>query len=197
MTDNTTNEATAHTGGTLAVIVQKQYDSKKMNIKLFNDFLKLKILEKILSITSLFFGLILTLNSAYYIWAYNFTGILFLFMLPVTILVSELIIGLFLTFSGYCLITSRRISVLLYKMTGILMILYPINQFILDKLDSLPFDNYLIPYLFLPFGLFLYALMHSKKYKEFDKKHKRLKSEIIKIVIGLEIFILIDVIFYS
>ena len=168
-----------------------------MNIKILNTFLKLNIIEKLLSIISLLFGLILTIESAYFIWAYNFSSILFFMMIPMTILVSELIIGLFLTFSGYYMIVNLRKSVLFYKMAGVLMILYPLNHFILDRLGYIWLDNYYIPYVILPFGLFLYILMYRKKNTDLDKTQKSLRLEIIKIVIGLVIFIMIDAFFCS
>jgi len=168
-----------------------------MNIKILNAFLKLNFSEKLLSIISLLFGLKLTISSAYYIWAYNFSSILFLFMIPMTILVSELLIGLFMTLSGYYMIVNGEKSVFFYKMAGILMILYPLNHFILDKLDFIWLDNYFIPYLILPFGLFIYILMFRKTNTNIDKKQESFRLELVKIVLGLVIFILIDVIFCS
>lgn len=158
--------------------------------KIFIRYHELKIFDKILSVLSLFFGGGLTIDSAYLIWAYNFTGGLFLFMFPMTILITEFIIGLVLTFAGVYTFVNSRTSVKLYNQVGVLMILYPLNNFIMDVCMS----GYYVPIIMLPIGLFLYMLIIIDN-KESNKKQIFLIYDLFRILIGIGIFILIDVLF--
>lgn len=167
-------------------------------MKILYKFLRLKIFEKLLVITTLILGITLTINSAFFIWAYNFSSILFLFMMPMTILISEFIIGLTLVFSGYYLIVNRMKSILLYKISGILIILYSINHSILTQIDnSVWHGDYKNPYFILPFGVLIILISFIPKYRSLDKKYKIINSEMVKICIGVALYLIIDILFYS
>jgi hypothetical protein len=162
----------------------------KLTDMIINAFTRLSKMDKLLSLFSFVYGFFLIIDSAYFIWAYNFSSILFFIMIPMIILISELVIGLFLTISGFLLINDKESFIILYEMTGILMILSSVNHFCLFK-----FEYFIGPYVTLPFGFFLCALMNRKKSKYIVERKKGFG--IVKIIIGIIIFIMIDFIFYS
>lgn len=168
-----------------------------MNSLIFKSVKKRSVTEFIISFLSILVGITLIYNSAYFIYAYHFTSILFYLMLPMTTLISELIIGLFLTFSGFYLITNNRKQTFFNKLTGILIIFYTLNEISLYTLRYGWSYEYLRYLFFLPFGLFLYLFIRQKKYTILEESYHLLRSDKVKIVAGLTFFLVIDILLYS
>jgi len=114
-----------------------------------------------------------------------------------TTLISELVIGLFLAFSGFYFLTNSRILTSFNKLTGILLILFSLNQILLNQLRHEWTYESLMYLIVLPFGVFLYLFMKQKKYAIHEEYYPRLRPDRIKIIIGLSIYLMIDVLFYS
>ncbi len=168
-----------------------------MNSIIFQSIKKRNITEVIISSLSILAGITLIYDSCYLIYAYHFTSILFLFMLPMTTLISELVIGLFLSFSGFYFLTNNRILTSFNKLTGILIVLFSLNQILLNQLRYEWTYESLMYFIVLPFGVFLYLFMKQKKYAIHEENYPRLRPDRIKIIIGLSIYLMIDVFFYS
>lgn len=140
------------------------------------------LIELTIGFISILLGLILTFEYLSLLYKYNFTNALFFYMEPMTTLISELIIGLMLIFSGYFLLTCNNKLTLFYKLTGILIFFNFFNQILLDKIkfDGIPisFINSLVVSII---GLFLFLFFNRKKYKIFEEKYTYLKSDGMKI----------------
>ena len=152
------------------------------------------LIEIIISSLSILVGIFIIYQSIYLIYSYHFRKVLFLFMYPMTNLVSELVIGLFLTFSGFFLITDNKKQTFFYKFTGILMMIFPLNEILLTNMSFLELLQLLIIFIF---GLFLYLFMRQKKYAIHEEDCRYLRLDVVKLIIGVAIFLLIDVSFYS
>ncbi|WP_066631346.1 hypothetical protein [Labilibacter marinus] len=146
---------------------------------------------------SIIIGIKLLLESAWYIYAYNFSSILFLVMTPMISLIYQFIMGILLISSGYYLFKHDRRSVLLYKLTGTLIMLYPANQYLLTRYEVLWTDQNLYLFLIAPLGLFLYFFILQKKYRFPEKNINILKLEKVSILIGISIVLLINILFHS
>jgi len=168
-----------------------------MNSVIYQSIKKRNAIEIIISSISILVGVTLIYNLAYLIYAYHFTSILFYLMLPMTTLISELIIGLFLTFSGFYLLTNNRKLTLFNKLTGLLIVIYSLNQILLAQLRYEWNYDSLIYAIVLPVGVFLYLFMRQKKYTILEVSYHRLVSDKIKLTIGLSVFLMIDILFYS
>ena len=168
-----------------------------MNLLTFKLIKTRDIAEIIISFFSIIAGIILTYHSAYLIYAYHFTRILFLIMVPMTELISELVIGLFLAYSGFYLLSNHRKQTIFYKLTGILIMLYPFNQNLIDLLRHYWSTYSLMIFIVFPLGLFLYLFMRQQKYRLKEENYKTMKSDKIKLAFVLLTFILIDALFYN
>lgn len=168
-----------------------------MNILTFKLIKTRGIAEIILSFFSIIAGIILTFHSAYLIYAYHFSSILFLFMVPMTVLISELVIGLFLASSGFYLLSNHRNQTIFYKLTGILIMLYPLNLNLLEFLRQYWSTNSLKIFIVFPLGLFLYLFMWQRKYRMSEENYKTMKRDKIKLTFVLLTYILIDALFYN
>jgi hypothetical protein len=168
-----------------------------MNLLLFKLIRTRDVAETILSLFSILTGIILTYHSAYLIYAYHFTSILFLFMVPMTELISELAIGLFLTSSGFYLLSNHRKQTIFYKLTGILIMVYPFNQNLIDFLRHHWSTYSLIIFIVFPIGLFLFLFMLKRKYRMNEENYKTIKMDKIKLMFVLLTYILIDALFYN
>lgn len=164
-----------------------------MILRLIKSFKNLTIIEKLISISSLFVGSIMCYNSVYLIYAYNFTGILFMFMTPMTSLVSNLIIGLLLICSGLNLISNNNKTTFYYKLTGILIMLFPINLNILDYLNGYWTTSSLLFLILIPIGIILYVVFDQKKYKSSEQPLNIFHLDTMKFTIGILAFLLIDI----
>jgi hypothetical protein len=168
-----------------------------MNILTFKLIKTRSIIEIILSFLSIVAGIILTYHSAYLIYAYHFSSKLFLFMVPMTELISELVIGLFLTFSGSYMLLNHRNKTVFYKLTGMLIMLLPFNLNLLDLLRQIWWTNSLWTFVISPLGLFLYLFMRQRQYRISEDNYKTLKNDKIKLTFVFLTYILIDVLFYN
>ncbi|MBK7212433.1 MAG: hypothetical protein IPH88_03845 [Bacteroidales bacterium] len=142
-------------------------------------------------------GLLLMYNSIYFIYAYNYSSILFLFMVPMTTLVSELIISLFLVYSGYHLITNNQEQTIFIKITSIIIMIYPVNRIFIDLLRHHKITDSLNIILVLPLGLLLYLYISQRKFVEKEGHSSLIKKDNLKVLIGFCLFITIDLLFYS
>lgn len=171
--------------------------TKKIKSGLIQSLKTLTIIEKLISILSLVIGLILSYESIYLIYAYNFSSILFLFMIPMTSLISNLIIGLFLIYSSLNLISSNKRTTFFYKLTGILIMLHPINLNLLDYFKNDWTIRSLFILILIPFGSILYIVFNQKKYKSSEQTLTMFRYDIVKVTIGLFTFLLIDLFFWG
>ena len=168
-----------------------------MNLLTFKWIKTRNIPEIIIGVLSIIAGVLLTSQAVYLLYAYHFSSILFLFMVPMTELISELAIGLFLTSSGFYLLSNHRKQTIFYKLTGILIMLYPFNLNLLELLRQYWSTNSLRIFIVFPLGLFLYLFMRQQKYRMNEENFITMKSDKIKLAIVLLTFILIDALFYN
>lgn len=144
------------------------------------------IIEYIIAIISFVSGILLIYFSTYFIYAYNFTSMLWLIMESMVILVSKLIIGILLVIST--ILIRKRKGPLLYRLSGMLITLYPININLPDLWDR---NNLFDILIISPIGLLLYLFFNQKRYKQHNKlRNKSLLS------ISLLIYLIVDIIFY-
>jgi len=143
--------------------------------------------EYIICILSLMIGVFLIYNSTYFIYAYHFTGWLFLMMFPMITLIAWLIIGLFLVLSSMCLLLSNNLlSVSLYKFSSTIIILYPFNEMLFNY-----YGDFILSSIIFLAGIFLYLFFNRKRY---------IQNEKLKIYIpllGLFLYLCIDILFFS
>ncbi len=168
-----------------------------MNLLPFKLIRTRDVAEIILSLFSIIAGIILTYHSAYLIYAYHFSSLLFLFMVPMTELITELVIGLFLTSSGFYLLSNHRKQTTFYKLTGILIMVYPFNQNLINLLRHYWSTYSLIIFIVFPLGLFLYLFTRKRKYRMNEVNYKAMKMDKIKLMFVLLTYILIDALFYN
>jgi hypothetical protein len=168
-----------------------------MNLLSFKLIRTRDVAEIILSLFSIIAGIILTYLSAYLIYAYHFSSILFLFMVPMTELISELVIGLFLASSGFYLLSQHRKQTVFYKLTGILIMLYPFNLNLLELLSQYWSTNSMRIFVVFPLGLFFYLFFRKRKYRMNEENYKIMKSDKIKLTFVFLTYILIDALFYN
>lgn len=164
-----------------------------MILRLFGTFKNLTIIEKFISISSLFIGSIMCFDSVSMIYAYNFTGNLYMFMTPMSSLVSNLIIGLLLVYSSLNLISNNKKTTFFYKLTGILIMLYPINLNILDYLNGYWTSKSLFFMILIPIGTILYVVFNQKKHKTSEQPLNIFNLDTMKFTIGILAFLLIDI----
>ncbi len=110
-------------------------------------------------------------------------------MMPMTTLVGGLVSGAFLTGSACALFFNKRKGVMLYRLSAILLMFFPINSILLDILYGYVQDLVLSTILFFPIGLFLYLFFRSKKY---PKSHTAALF-----MIGVGVYLFIDPVFYD
>jgi uncharacterized membrane protein len=168
-----------------------------MNILTFNLTKTRNITEIIISFLSIVTGIILICNSSYLIYVYHFSSKLFLLMVPMTELISVLVIGMFLIFSGSYLLLNHLNKTVFLKLTGLLIMLLPLNINLLDLIKQISWTNSLWTFIIFPFGLFLYLFIGQKKYGISEDNYKTLKSDKIKLTFIILTYILIDVLFYN
>jgi hypothetical protein len=168
-----------------------------MNLLIFKLIKTRNIPEIIIGVLSIIAGVLLTSQTVYLLYAYHFSSILFFFMVPMTELISELAIGLFLTFSGFYLLSNHRKQTIFYKLTGILIMIYPLNQNLLELLRHYWSTNSLRIFIVFPLGLFLYLFMRKREYRMNEENYKTMKMDKIKLAFVLLTYILIDALFYN
>jgi len=152
------------------------------------------ISEYLIGAISLIVGSLLIYNSVYFIYAYNFTGTLFLMMFSMTTLIPELIIGLFLVASAVCLLTFKNpIAISLYRFTSVIIILFPLNETIISLIEYPVYDEIIIILhtLIIITGILLYLFFNQKKYI-YNKKLKRYTP-----LLGIFLYLCIDIIFFN
>lgn len=160
-------------------------------------FRRLSFLELLISICSILAGLYLLYFSVYHIIAYHFSSILFFVMLPMTSLISDLLIGFLLTYSGLGFLLKRMNSIDFYKFSGIFIMLYPLNTNILDFLRNVWTINSLNVFWIFPIGLFLFIFFRQKKYNSLVLVRTFFRLESAKFAICLILFLLIDTGFFK
>lgn len=165
-----------------------------MKVKSLRILKERNVLEIVISLLSILAGVFVIYQSIYLVYAYHFGKALFLIMYPMTNLISELIIGLFLTFSGFFLLTNNKKQTFFYKLTGVLLMIFPLNEILLENMSSLDLMKLFVIF---TFGLLLYLFMGQKKYRIHEENCHYLRYDVAKIFIALAIFLLIDVSFYS
>lgn len=170
---------------------------RKMIMTINSLFRRLSFLESLISICSILAGLYLLYFSVYHIIAYHFSSILFFIMLPMISLISDLLLGILLIYSGLGFLRQRMNSIDFYKFSGIFIMLYPFNMNILDFLKNDWTINSLNILWVFPIGLFLIMIFRQKKYNSLvlDSTFFRLDSA--KFAICLILFLLIDTGFFK
>jgi hypothetical protein len=168
-----------------------------MNLLTFKLIKTRNIPEIIIGVLSIIAGVLLTSQTVYLLYAYHFSSILFLFKVPMTELISELVIGLFLAFSGFYLLSNHRKQTIFYKLTGILIMLYPFNLNLLEFLRQYWSTYSLMIFIVFPLGLFLYLFMRQQKYRLKEENYKTMKNDKIKLAFVLLTFTMIDALFYN
>lgn len=153
---------------------------------------KLSAIEIIICILSLLCGGFLIYWSVYFIYAYHFMGILWMFMQPMINLVSELFLGMSLSASAVTLFFNRQKGALLYRFSGFSVIVYAIKQAITKWVEfDLSIDLLAYPAIILA-GTFLLLFFNRKRYLFYSKTYN-----ILLFVITVIIFVLINVVFYN
>ncbi|MDH6310342.1 hypothetical protein M2451_003229 [Dysgonomonas sp. PFB1-18] len=151
------------------------------------------IIEILIAIIPFGIGGLLIYRSIYLIYGYHFTNSLWFVMLPMTTLVLGFILGTLLVISAILIFVNKPKGAFLYRLSGLFIILYPININIIDFLkgyqDNL--DSWWITIL-IPIGLLVFLFFNQKKYVQTSKSYKK---EILLIV--LFIFLLTDIAFYN
>lgn len=151
------------------------------------------ISEILIAIPSFSIGGLLIYRSIYLIYGYHFTNSLWFVMLPMTTLVLGLILGLLLVMSAILIFVNKPKGSFLYRLSGLFIILYPININLIDFLkgyqDNL--DSWWITIL-IPIGLLVFLFFNQKKYIQMDKSYRKEISLIV-----LSIFLLTDIAFYN
>lgn len=170
---------------------------RKMITTINGLFRRLSFLESLISICSILVGLYLLYFSIYHIIAYHFSSILFFIMLPMTSLISDLMLGILILYSGYGFIRQRMNSINCYKFSGIFIMLYAFNMNILDFLKNDWTINSLNDFWVFPFGLFLLMFFRQKKYNPLVLNSTFFRLESTKFAICLTLFILIDTCFFN
>lgn len=170
---------------------------RKMILTINSLFRRLSFLESIISICSILAGLFLLYFSVYHIIAYHFSSILFFIMLPMTSLISDLLLGILLIYSGLGFVRQRMDSTDFYKFSGIFIMLYPFNMNILDFLKNDWTINSLNVFWVFPIGLFLLIIFRQKKYNSLVSDSTFFRLDSAKFAICLILFLLIDTGFFK
>ena len=168
-----------------------------MNLLSFKLIKTQSKIEIIVGFLSILFGFILTYVSLDFLYAYHFSSRLFLVMIHMTELVSALVIGLFLSFSGFYLLRNHSRLTVFYKLTGMLIMLYPFNLNFLEYLKEVWSTFSLMFFMVFPLGLFLFLFMRQSKYTINEGNYRILKLDKSKLTFVLLIYFLIDIIFYN
>lgn len=168
-----------------------------MQLTILKFINRLSNTEKIIGILSLIAGIILTYDSIYLIYAYHFTGILFMFMTPITTLVVNLMIGIFLISSSLFSLKNNKKSSLIYKFSGIFLIIYPFNINFIDFIKNDWFDSSLYIFIIIPFGLLLLLYYNRNKFKENEKVNIFNRLDKLKYIICFLLYVFIDIIFIN
>lgn len=151
--------------------------------------------EKLISNFSIIIGILLLIYSIYFIYQYHFnTGILWLFMIPMVTLVTELINGILLVSSGFLLIRKHNLSSITNMLAGITLILAPSNLYILRAITELWYEIYVFFFL-ATYGLIVFIFFCRKKYR--SNITNLAKSSLFLFAIAIVLYILIDLIFYN
>ncbi|MCY1635601.1 hypothetical protein [Marinifilum sp. D737] len=131
------------------------------------------------------------------IYAYHFTGMLFYIMFPMTTLVSQLILGLFFLRAGVNSIMDGKKQFYLKKITGLMLLFYPINIVLLELFRSGKTYGYLLYFALIPLGLLIYGLAQKAENYKREKENQFVIADW-KMVFGvIFIYLLIDLIFYK
>lgn len=164
---------------------------------MIEKFKLLSNIEKVIFTSLLITGSLLTYNSIYLIYAYNFTGILFMFMIPMTTLVNSLTIGLLLIISSFVILKQKSKSGLTYKVAGILIVLYPLNKNLIEIIKEGWFIESLFSFIFFPIGILIYLLFNRKEYNSYYS-YKNLQSiDKYKFIFCLCWIFIIDILFVN
>lgn len=170
----------------------------EMNLEEFLNIIKRKrASEIIIDWIFVLIGGFLVYDTIYLIYAYHFTGMLFLFMLPMTTLISQLVIGLVFIWSGVNSILDGRLQFNLRKVAGIMLVFYPINQVLLELLSFGKSYKYIFGFVWFALGILIYSLAAKTENKKFNKKNHFLRTDWKLMFLVIFIYILIDLIFYN
>lgn len=150
--------------------------------------------ELLICFLSLLTGCFLVYDAIYFMWVYHFSNGLYLFMLPMTRLIPLLIIGLLLVISPLLFIYNVHRGSILYSLSGILIMLYPLNIYILYIFGGVESLNSLLYLLVIVPGLVLYLFFYRRKYLS-DTKNMYTNSYLF--IIALISYQLIDLIFFN
>lgn len=152
--------------------------------------------ERLISLFSLIIGLFLLLHSFPLIIAYHFyKGILWYFMYPMVTLVLEFMLGILLMISSR-LITKQDYpkASILNRLIGILIILAPLNFYILNKIQESYYEEWFLMFL-LPYGILLILFFYQKKYTK--NISKILYSLLIYIILAIAIYTISNLAFFN
>ncbi|WP_321295876.1 hypothetical protein [Marinifilum fragile] len=169
-----------------------------MNLEEFLNIIKRKrVSEIIIDWIFVLVGVFLVYDAIYLIYAYHFTGMLFLFMLPMTTLVSQLVIGLVFIWSGVNSILDGKLQFKIRKVAGIMLVFYPINQVLLDLLSFGQSNKYIFGFVWFALGVLIYRITVRTENKKLNKESHFLRTDWKLMFLGIFIYILIDLIFYN
>ncbi len=170
----------------------------EMNLEEFLNIIKRKrVSEIIIDWIFVLVGVFLVYDAIYLIYAYHFTGMLFLFMLPMTTLVSQLVIGLVFIWSGVNSILDGKLQFKIRKVAGIMLVFYPINQVLLDLLSFGQSNKYIFGFVWFALGVLIYRITVRTENKKLNKESHFLRTDWKLMFLGIFIYILIDLIFYN
>ena len=151
------------------------------------------ILDKVIGLISIIAGLFLVYNSSELFYSYNFTNILYCYMVPMRTLVTFFLFGLTSISAGFLLLKKNSLSLNLYYILAVGLLFFPFNALV-DHQDSL----------FLVVGagsviLALVILAYFKFRPAFDptKTIDRKKTIIVSLIGGFAITILPTIIFFN
>ena len=153
---------------------------------------EINLLELLISILSLLVGAFMIYWAVYFIYTYHFTNALWFEMQSMTTLVIKLVLGLTLVASACSIFRTKNVRGSLFRFTGILIMLCPINFIILYILDDYWHIQILLYLILSSIGLFLYLFFKQHVYI-----HNRRQYCIELLGVGIGIYFLIDVIFYN
>lgn len=170
----------------------------EMNLEEFLNIIKRKrVSEIIIDWIFVLVGVFLVYDAIYLLYAYHFTGMLFLFMLPMTTLISQLVIGLVFIWSGVNSILDGKLQFKIRKVAGIMLVFYPINQVLLDLLSFGKSNKYIFGFVWFALGVLIYRITVRTDNKKLNKESHFLRTDWKLMFLGIFIYILIDLIFYN
>lgn len=152
--------------------------------------------ERLISLFSLVIGAFLffyslSFISGYYLFKSTLVGII----VPMVTLIPELLLGILLMISSR-LITKQDYSKasILNRLTGMLIVLAPLNFYILNKIHKTYYEEAFLLLLF-PYGILLLLFFYRKRYVK--KITNIFYSLLIHITLAIIIYAIINLIFFD